>query len=140
MPAYTGASCATNPTLASCSAPAAGAPPATWIRPAVGGSIPVIMLSNVVLPAPLGPTRPAIVPAGTASEQSASAHFSPYLFPRPSVWITASISCPPLRDAVFGLHSVWLAPPRLASPTGQNVGPRSRSRYVPRATWPGRDV
>src|SRR5580700_2083373 len=125
MPAYTGASCATNPTFASCPGPAAGAPPATWIRPAVGGSIPVIMLSSVVLPAPFGPTRPAMVPAGTRSEHSASAHLSPYRFPRPSVWIIASISCSPLRR-----RCVWLAPPRLAPPAGQDVRPRSRSRCV----------
>src|SRR5580700_7924290 len=87
------------------------------------------MLSSVVLPAPFGPTRPAMAPAGTASEQSASAHLFPYRFPRPSVWITASISCPPLRR-----RCVWLAPPRLAPPAGQNVRPRSRSRCVPWST------
>src|ERR1700722_522955 len=136
MPAYTGASCATNPTFASCPAPAAGAPPATWIRPAVGGSIPVIMLSSVVLPAPFGLTRPAIVPAGTVSEQSASAHLSPYFFPRPSVWITASISCPPLRDAVSGLHRQD-SPRRPGKTSGRGPDPAMyRGPHGLVATWP----
>ena len=40
--------------------------PPTEIVPLVTGSIPVIMLTIVVLPAPLGPIRPMILPAGTS--------------------------------------------------------------------------
>ena len=43
------------------------------IRPVVGASIPQASFSRVVLPAPLGPTRPTTWPGGTSSVQSTSA-------------------------------------------------------------------
>ena len=37
----------------------------------------MIISSKVVLPAPFGPTSPAITPAGTSSVQSRSPHIRP---------------------------------------------------------------
>ena len=39
--------------------------PLTWISPSSGNKIPVIILSNVDLPAPLGPTIPNVSPPDT---------------------------------------------------------------------------
>ena len=72
--AYVGVSCATKPTFASCSDPAAGTPPQTSIVPAVGASRPTARLSSVVLPAPFGPTSPVTCPAGISRVQSCRAH------------------------------------------------------------------
>src|ERR1700691_2972064 len=85
-PAYTGVSCATKPTLASC---AAGAEPSTWIVPVLGVSIPVTRLRNVDFPAPFGPTRPVTDPAGMDSVHSVRACRPRYRLPRSRVLITA---------------------------------------------------
>src|ERR1700677_2220998 len=87
-PAYTGVSCATKPTLASC---AAGAAPSTWIVPVLGVSIPVTRLRNVDLPAPFGPTRPVIDPAGMDSVHSVRACRLRYRLPRSRISMTAFI-------------------------------------------------
>lgn len=70
-------SCATYPTLASCSGPAAGRSPSTRMLPAVGASWPTARFSSVLLPAPFGPTSPTTRPAGMSSVQSDSAHRCP---------------------------------------------------------------
>jgi hypothetical protein len=51
--------------------------PATRRTPALGFRIPAIARSVVVLPAPLGPTKPRIAPAGTAKERSSTAFSAP---------------------------------------------------------------
>ena len=47
-------------------------------RPSSSGSRPATASSKVVLPAPFGPMRPTISPAGTEKDTSARAHCSPY--------------------------------------------------------------
>ena len=75
---YSGWSWATKLTRASVAAVCARETwPNTDACPSVGASRPMIICSRVVLPAPFGPTRPAIAPAGTSSVQSRSPHSWP---------------------------------------------------------------
>src|SRR5579871_889155 len=57
--------------------------PSTQTCPASGRSRPVAMRSVVVLPAPLGPTRPKNEPRGTSSDSPATATFAPNRLARP---------------------------------------------------------
>src|SRR6266702_7348328 len=58
--------------------------PKTVAVPAVGCNRPSRSRKNVVLPAPLGPTRP-IAPSGIATLRSSTARISPKTFVRPDV-------------------------------------------------------
>src|SRR6266511_3630336 len=58
--------------------------PRTVAVPAVGCNRPSRSRKNVVLPAPLGPTRP-IAPSGMATLRSSTARISPKTFVRPDV-------------------------------------------------------
>ena len=60
---------------------------ATVTRPAVGGRMPAMVRSVVVLPAPLGPTRPRMSPARTSKLRSLTAVRSPYVLENPSTRI-----------------------------------------------------
>ena len=51
--------------------------PLKMMRPALTGSAPETRLNSVVLPAPLGPMRPVMEPARTASEQWSTARRPP---------------------------------------------------------------
>lgn len=78
-----GMSWATKPTRASWPGVVPGCPPRTETDPASGRRSPTASWRSVVLPAPLGPTRPTTLPAGMASVHSESAHLCPYRLPRP---------------------------------------------------------
>jgi len=56
---------------------AARSMPPRRIAPRVGGMMPVRQRSVVVLPAPLGPTRPSTSPGRTANDKSRTAVNSP---------------------------------------------------------------
>ena len=58
--------------------------PATVARPASGASSVVRMRTAVVLPAPLGPSRPRTVPAGPSRSTPSSARSSPKRLTSPS--------------------------------------------------------
>ena len=51
--------------------------PSTWTVPASGRRSPSIISTVVVLPAPLGPSRPKISPASTAIDTPSTARMSP---------------------------------------------------------------
>src|SRR5574341_658506 len=57
--------------------------PPMRIEPAVGRRIPAIILSVVVLPAPLGPRKPNSSPAGTSRSMPFTAARSPYFLDSP---------------------------------------------------------
>src|SRR5688572_25455045 len=59
-------------------------------RPDEGTRIPMSMRMEVVLPAPFGPRKPNTSPPATEKVRSRTATNSPYCFPRPSNWITAT--------------------------------------------------
>jgi hypothetical protein len=61
--------------------------PATRPVPAVGRVSVVIIRTVVVLPAPLGPSRPSTDPSGTTNETSSTATVSPKCLTRPSASI-----------------------------------------------------
>ena len=69
--------------------------PLIRIWPLSGRSSPVIIDSNVVLPAPFGPTRPASEPAATSRSMPATASFAPNLFHSPRTTTAA----PPVLGA-----------------------------------------
>src|SRR4029434_10173137 len=58
--------------------------PQIRIWPAVGGRIPAIVLSVVVLPAPLGPTSPRISPGWTSNDRFETASNPSYCLHSPS--------------------------------------------------------
>src|SRR5262249_22076319 len=64
--------------------------PATFAAPAVGRASPTRILMVVVLPAPLGPTKPRISPRPTDIVSPSRATTLPYLFVRSLVSTTAS--------------------------------------------------
>src|SRR5579862_8232529 len=76
--------------------PAHTSMPSTHTWPASGRSNPVAMRSVVVLPAPLGPTRPKNDPRGTSSDRPATATFGPNRFTRPRS-TTAGQACATAR-------------------------------------------
>src|SRR2546425_732324 len=76
--------------------------PATRAVPASGGSSVVRMRTAVVLPAPLGPSRPRMLPWGTARSSPSSAVTSPNRLTSPDVEIMSVTSNP--------LRSKWSAP------------------------------
>ncbi len=76
-PAYVGVSWATKPTRASCSDVVPGLPPQTVSDPVSARRSPTASWSSVLLPAPLGPTSPTALPAGTESVHSDSAYLCP---------------------------------------------------------------
>src|SRR4051794_15707343 len=53
-------------------------------RPALGASSPVITLKSVVLPAPLGPMRPVMRPAGALNDTLSTARLPPNRTTTPS--------------------------------------------------------
>ena len=59
----------------------------TW--PLSGRSSPVIIDSDVVLPAPFGPTSPASEPVATSRSTPATASFAPNFFRSPRTTIAA---------------------------------------------------
>ncbi len=63
--------------------------PSNVMVPAAGVSNPAIELSNVVLPAPLGPMRPTTSPDPTVRWASRSAEIAPYLVVNPDTSSTA---------------------------------------------------
>src|SRR5437660_3605712 len=65
--------------------------PATVAEPLVGRARPTRILIVVVLPAPLGPTKPRISPRATDSVKRSSAATRPYFFVNSLVSTTA---CP----------------------------------------------
>ena len=75
-------------------APAAGpsrtSTPSTRAVPPSGRSSVVSMRTTVVLPAPLGPSRPSTVPSGTSNETPFTASTSPKHFTRSSATIAGS--------------------------------------------------
>ena len=119
--AYTGASCATKPTLASCPGLVPGWPPRTVIVPAVGVSSPAASCSRVVLPAPFGPTSPTTFPAGMVKVQSLSAHCRPYFLPAALVWIIGLMRC----------LSLMRRPPRSSRGMRSGRSPRCRRGQGP---------
>src|ERR1700686_446655 len=58
--------------------------PSMLMSPALGCSTPSTILMVVVLPAPLGPSRPTISPACTPKEMPSTATVVPYSLRRPS--------------------------------------------------------
>src|ERR1035438_10639896 len=56
--------------------------PSSSISPEVASSRPVMQPMVVLLPEPLGPRKPNMVPAGTASERFSTASSWPYFFTR----------------------------------------------------------
>src|SRR6185503_13101902 len=65
--------------------------PSTRAEPEVGSTRPSSILSEVVLPAPLGPRKPKISPRFTTKERSSTATFSPNRLRSPWVSTTASV-------------------------------------------------
>ena len=62
-----------EPSRDSTGAPGRAAWPKTLIRPSVGRIRPMSMRSDVVLPAPLGPSRPSTWPRRTSKDRSRTA-------------------------------------------------------------------
>src|SRR6516225_4893645 len=83
---YSGASWATKAIRSSASGEPGGSLPSTVIAPSVAVVRPTAMVSSVVLPAPLGPTRATMWPSGTLSVQPRSAHVRRYRLP--SAWVS----------------------------------------------------
>ncbi len=50
--------------------------PVMWTEPVVGCVVPVIILSSVLLPAPLMPMMPSARPGSTEKEMSCNTHLS----------------------------------------------------------------
>ena len=60
----------------------------TW--PSSGLSVCMTMRKMVVLPAPLGPTRPTFSPRNTVAEASTNSSCLPCCFEMASMWITGA--------------------------------------------------
>ena len=73
-------------------ASATASSPATSTRPASGVISVVSMRTTVVFPAPLGPSRPSTVPAGTSKSTPSTARTSPKRFTRPSTRMAGGLS------------------------------------------------
>src|SRR5881409_3063753 len=73
--------------------------PAKRADPRVGLTVPEITLNSVVLPAPLGPTRPRISPAATDSETSSSARKPPNATPIASSSSMSGAQAEPMPQA-----------------------------------------
>src|SRR6516165_4225112 len=67
--------------------------PLIRICPPSGRSRPVIIDSDVVFPAPFGPTSPANEPAAISRSIPATAAFSPKLLRSPRTLIAGSLTC-----------------------------------------------
>src|SRR5579875_3427128 len=59
--------------------------------PESGATRPAIIATVVVLPAPLGPSRPTVSPAATENDTPSTATFGPYRLARPT---TSSMRAP----------------------------------------------
>src|SRR5690606_2899595 len=79
--------------------------PHTQARPASARSNVARMRTTVVLPAPLGPSNPNTVPAGTCRSTPSNAVVSPYLFTRPSVRIAMVSFMPPRWTGALAVHA-----------------------------------
>ena len=94
------------------------------------------MLRVVVLPEPLGPSRPKIRPRGTSIDSPSTATIEPYLLVRPWVRITESLirqalSAPAQQEVQYSLQGVAALPytlqPSLAATNtraGRGMPPR----------------
>jgi hypothetical protein len=60
--------------------------PFSTMRPLLGGRLPAIRLNTVVLPAPLGPIRPVMLPAGTENETPSTTRAPPNLRVTSVIW------------------------------------------------------
>src|ERR1039458_7885087 len=75
--------------------------PSSSISPEVASSRPVMQPMVVLLPEPLGPRKPNMVPAGTASERFSTASSWPYFFTRLVVrMVVGDFPNPPAPDLV----------------------------------------
>ena len=84
--------------------------PSTVAVPDVGSSSVVSTRTAVVLPAPLGPSRPRTVPAGASRSTPSSARTSPNDFTSPDTLIAASPLAAPARPPVVAVSTVMGAP------------------------------
>src|SRR5262249_19681776 len=92
--------------------------PSISIAPPVGSSTPRTMLMVVVLPAPLGPSRPTISRAPTANETPSTATVAPYCLRKPRTESTSAIG------RVYANPSLG----RLCNDVGVEIGPVDAGR------------
>src|SRR5216683_3450441 len=92
--------------------------PSTHASPDVGASRPSRSLTDVVLPAPLGPRKPKISPRGTVIERPASAIVLPNRFVRSTVCMAGEEAAIPVEgmaavetDAVSATHAGYTRSP-----------------------------
>src|SRR5262245_7814281 len=90
--------------------------PSAWIRPAVGGKIPVITLIKVVLPDPFGPMRPRILPGSNRRLMPSSARSSKNRFETDSTTKPDDAAAEWLMGGFLGLKGGWWAERRLSPP------------------------
>src|SRR5205823_8572366 len=106
--------------------------PSTPARPASGRTVVVSTRTVVVLPAPLGPSSPSTVPAGTAKSIPSSATTSPKCLRRPSTTMTGAV--PPsfiLSPSRKSLNGVKCRTSQTVEDAGETRGGRIDSRRGP---------
>src|SRR5262249_7799814 len=111
----------------------------TW--PCVGGNAPATMLNSVLLPAPLGPTRPTSSPSPTVKLTWSSAVRPPNCLVMPCTSRTAVIACPSslgggdrrLGEAQPARRPRLAHPGQLDQPTGQSQDHHQQHQRVDQA-------
>src|SRR5947207_12706147 len=96
--------------------------PFTRMRPEVGLSRPAIILSVVVLPAPLGPRKPWISPGATSRLTPSTAVNEPYVLTSPSTAIMPSGGLRPAVGGAVALGDRDLQRPQVARRTAHQDG------------------
>src|SRR6478609_9083205 len=91
--------------------------------PAVFGTKPVTRLTNVVLPAPLGPTRPTISPLGMLTETLSTAVTPPKRRVRPSSRSAGSVMALDPLGLDGAVARTSSTRPGLETAAGHRVGP-----------------
>src|SRR6202165_6121089 len=76
--------------------------PSSHASPDVGLRRPSSILTEVVLPAPLGPRNPKISPRGTVIDKPESATVPPNRLVRSTVWMAGAAAAPPVGAAAGG--------------------------------------
>src|SRR6266581_8915550 len=86
--------------------------PSSQASPALGLSSPSRSLTEVVLPAPLGPRKPKISPRGTVIDRPASATVLPNRFDRSTVWMAGAEAATPTGAAAVIVGAASATPAR----------------------------
>src|ERR1700728_1531890 len=94
----------------------AGTPPSTVTPPSVGLVRPTAMVSRVVLPAPLGPTRATMGPPGMSRVQSRSAQVRRYRLPSAVDSMTFMIGYARKRTVTLDIWLNGISPVDLGTP------------------------